>query len=127
MGTKRVWKWAVAGIATIVILVTFSISRYQGVILKAREEVLAQNLVAMRGSIQHYIENKQRAPQSLQDLVDAGYFRELPTDPITNSNSSWKPVMGSVVTSHGRTDHGVADVHSGSNSISLKGTAYGSW
>jgi general secretion pathway protein G len=127
MDKKRALKWSAMGITIIVILTVVSISRYQGVIRKSREAVLADNLTAIRFTIKQYIEDKQRAPQSLQDLAEAGYFRELPTDPITNSNSGWKPAMGTVVTSHGKTVQGITDLHSGSNSISSNGTIYNTW
>jgi general secretion pathway protein G len=72
--------------------------------------VLKLNLVAMRQVIKQYIKDKQQAPHSLQDLVDAGYFRQLPVDPITNSNSGWKPVIETVIVSPGQTDRGNTDV-----------------
>ena len=117
MSKRRVW--LLAGIAIILILAAISISRYQAMILHTREVVLRDNLTAMRRAIKQYTNDKQRAPQSLQDLVEAGYFRELPVDPITNSNSTWKPVI--------ENDRGIIGLQSGSSSISSNGTIYNAW
>ena len=64
---------------------------------------MQQNLAALRSVIKQYTKDRQQPPQSLQDLVTAGYFRELPLDPLTNTNSSWQPVTG---------DGGIVDVRS---------------
>ena len=81
----------------------------------------------MRTVIKWYVQDKHRAPQSLQDLADAGYFRVLPIDPMTNSNLSWKPEIGDVLISAEKTERGIADVHSGSSAQSSNGTAYSAW
>ena len=94
---------------------------------RAKEEVLLHNLTEMRRVIKLYTENNRKAPQSLQDLVNAGYFRELPVDPVTKSNQTWQPVVGTVAVSPGTTDRGVIDVHSGAALVSSKGTAYRTW
>jgi general secretion pathway protein G len=104
-----------------------SIRPYQSAVREARETVLKDNLSTMRRVITQYIKDKQQAPHSLQDLVDAGYFRQLPIDPVTRSNAGWQPVTGIVVISPGQTDRGITDVHSGSSSISSNGTAYDTW
>ena len=127
MSKRRMWLWLVLGTTIIVILAAISISRYQAMIVRSREAVLNNNLTEMRSAIKRYIKDKQRAPQSLQDLVEAGYFRQLPIDPITNSNSSWKPVIEDVLISPGETDRGITDLHSGSGSISSNGTIYNVW
>jgi general secretion pathway protein G len=89
--------------------------------------MLKDNLFEIRRVIDQYFKDKQQAPHSLQDVVDAGYFRQLPIDPITNSNSTWKPVTETIVLSPGRTDRGVTDLHSGSRGISSNGTPYSTW
>jgi general secretion pathway protein G len=114
------------GIAIILVL-ALSISKYQAMVQESREKVLKTNLATMRDVIKQYSKDKQRAPKSLQDLVAAGYFRELPVDPFTNSNSSWKPVIEDVVISPGQTDRGITDLHSGSSSTSSNGTVYNAW
>jgi general secretion pathway protein G len=70
---------------------------------------------------------QKKAPQSLQDLVDAGYFRELPLDPITGQRDSWITEFSTTVASADQTDSGITDVHSGSNATSSEGTLYNTW
>ena len=73
--------------AIIVILISIAIPQYQKAIIRAKESVLRNNLTTLRNVIDEYTYDKQKAPQSLQDLVSAGYLREIPIDPITGSNS----------------------------------------
>jgi general secretion pathway protein G len=106
--------WITVGI--VALLLASAVPTYQFVMLKSREAVLNTNLTSMREVIKQYTKDKNRAPQSLQDLVDAGYFRDtLPWDPF---NAGWKPVIKA---------GGVTGVRSASNSISSKGTAYSTW
>src|SRR6059058_5486847 len=78
-------------ITIIAILGAISIPMYKAVVRNAKETVLKDNLREIRRIIDQYTADKKKAPTSLQDLVDAGYFRQLPVDPITNSNSTWEP------------------------------------
>jgi general secretion pathway protein G len=115
------------GIAVLALVLPISISSYRSVVLKARETVLRDNLSQMRRVIKQYIKDKQQPPHALQDLVDGGYFRQLPIDPITNSNSTWNAVIETAVVSPGHTERGISDVRSGSSSRSSDGTAYNRW
>jgi len=124
---KRIRLWLMIGITIITILVAILIPKYQSVVRETKERVLKDNLFEIRRVIDLYTKDKQQPPHSLQDLVEAGYFRQLPIDPMTNSNSSWNPVIETMVVSPGRTDRGITDLHSGSNSISSNGTAYSTW
>ena len=114
-------------IAIVLLTVAVMIPPYRGMVLKSSEKTLTANLSAMRGVIKQYTLDKQRALQSLEDLVTAGYFRQLPVDPITESNSTWEPVMGTVTISPGKMGQGIMDVHSGASVSSSKGTSYRSW
>jgi general secretion pathway protein G len=114
-------------ISIIVILMSIAIPRYQASILHARETVLRSDLYDLRSVIDQYTLDKQKAPQSLQDLVDAGYFKELPKDPFTNARDSWVPVQDDSLLSPDQTQPGIMDVHSGSEQTSTEGTAYNTW
>ena len=57
----------------------------------------------------------------------AGYFRQLPQDPITNSSQTWETVADTSVTAPDQTESGIIDVHSGSTAISSEGTPYNTW
>lgn len=114
-------------ITIIAILASIAVPMYRASVRNARETVLHDNLITIRRVIDQYTADKKKAPQSLQDLVDAGYFKQLPVDPITNSNSTWQPVTDTSVASPDQTDAGITDVHSGAPGVSTDGTAYNSW
>lgn|SRR5689334_8512786 len=114
-------------IAIISILVSVAIPVYRGHILRANEAVLKEDLYSMRNAIDQYTQDKSKAPQSLDDLVSAGYLRQIPKDPFTNNNTSWQVEQEDVLQSIDQTQPGISDVHSGSNLTSSEGTAYSSW
>jgi general secretion pathway protein G len=114
-------------ITIIAILAAISVPIYKAVVLNAKETVLKDNLRDLRKIIDQYTADKKKAPQSLQDLVDAGYFRQLPIDPITNSNATWEPATDTAVAAPDQTESGIVDVHSGSTAISSQGTPYNTW
>ena len=115
-------------ITIIAILGAVAIPMYRAVVLNAKETVLKDNLREIRRVIDQYTADKKKSPQSLQDLVDAGYFRQLPEDPITRSNSTWQVVSDSSISSPEQTESGIVDVHSGSTAISpSEGTPYNQW
>jgi general secretion pathway protein G len=114
-------------ISMILILVSISIPAYNQSILRARESVLRQDLFQMRSLISQYTLDKQKAPQALDDLVQAGYIKQIPTDPMTASNSTWTVDQEDSVMSVDQQDPGISDVHSGAEGTSSDGTAYSSW
>src|ERR1044072_6060028 len=79
-------------ITIVVILITMAIPIYNNTIRRSKETVLKQNLFTLRTVIDNYTYDKQKAPQTLQDLVRDGYLRALPMDPITNS-TEWRTIM----------------------------------
>jgi general secretion pathway protein G len=111
----------------IAILVSLAIPIYQKSILRARESVLHNNLNTIRIVIDEYTYDKQKAPQGLQDLVQEGYLREVPKDPMTDSNTTWRTVMEDAGQSVDQNQPGIFDVHSGSDKMSLDGTPYADW
>ena len=114
-------------ITIIAILAAIAVPMYRATVRNAKETILKDNLHTMRRVIDQYTADKKKAPQALQDLVDAGYFKELPLDPITNSNSTWQPVNDTAVSSPDQTEAGIMDVHSGAPGVSSEGTAYNTW
>ena len=94
--------------------------------LRARESTLKHDLQVMREAIDNYTLDKQRLPQSLQDLVEAGYLRELPIDPIT-LKKDWAPQIGDIQLNPKETAHGLYDVHSKSAKVSSNGTPFNIW
>ena len=111
----------------IMILIGIAAPRYQISVIRAREAVLRQDLYNLRQGIDQYTADKLRAPQSLDDLVSAGYFRELPKDPFTDSRDTWQTVQEDVLQSIDQNEPGITDVHSGAAGSSLDGTPFSEW
>ena len=114
-------------ISLILILVSISVPAYNQSILRAKESVLLQNLFTLRSLISQYTLDKQKAPQSLEDLVQAGYIKQIPIDPFTGKNDTWTAEQEDYALTVDQQDTGITDVHSGSALISTAGTAYSSW
>jgi general secretion pathway protein G len=114
-------------ISIILILISTAIPLYQASIRNAREAVLRQNLFTLRSVIDQYSEDKEKAPQSLQDLIDAGYLKQIPMDPITQSRDTWQTVQEDVLLSVDQTQPGISDVHSGAQGSGSNGVAYSEW
>lgn len=111
----------------IVILVSIAVPLYQKAILRTKESVLKNNLFTLRQVIDEYTYDKQKGPQTLQDLVAEGYLRDVPMDPMTASNATWKTIMEDATQSVNQTEPGIFDVRSGSDKMSLDGTPYSEW
>ncbi len=114
-------------IAIMMILVSISIPAYNRSIVRAREAALRQNLFTLRAVINHYTEDKEKAPQSLDDLLSAGYLKQIPLDPFTGSSSTWQLQQDDVLQSVDQQEPGISDVHSGSTQASSEGTPYNQW
>jgi general secretion pathway protein G len=114
-------------VTIIVILISMAIPIYSRSILRTKESVLKNNLFTLRTVIDNYTFDKQKAPQSLQDLVSDGYLRAVPVDPMTGSNQGWKTIMEEASQSVSQTEPGIFDVRSGSEKTSLDGTPYSEW
>src|SRR5690348_18418412 len=76
--------------AIISVLLAIALPIYQKSIVRAKESVLRNNLFTLRSMIDEYTIDKQKAPETLQDLVSQGYLRQVPQDPITGSDQTWK-------------------------------------
>lgn len=113
--------------AIISVLVAIAVPMYQKSITRTKESLLKNNLFTMRTVIDEYTFDKQKAPQTLQDLVDQGYLRNVPLDPMTGNNQSWRVIMEDAVSSVDQTAPGIYDVRSGSDKKSLEGTVYSEW
>jgi general secretion pathway protein G len=114
-------------LAIIAVLVAMAAGRYDRSIVHAREAVLKQDLQTMRSAIQQYTLDKQRAPESLEEMASAGYLREVPADPITHEKD-WQLDFEDVLLSPDQTQSGLSDVHSHSDAVSPnEGTAYNTW
>jgi len=113
--------------AIVTILVGMAVPIYQKSILRAKESVLRNNLFTMRTQIDEFTYDKQKAPQTLQEMVTEGYLRSVPVDPITGSADTWKIIMEDASTTASQSQPGIFDVRSGSPKTSLEGTPYAEW
>jgi general secretion pathway protein G len=113
-------------ITIILILIGIASGMYMKSVQHAREAALHSDLRTMRDAIDNYTMDKQQAPQSLEDLVDGHYLREVPTDPITRQKD-WVLHFGDTVLTPEQTAVGLDDVHAGTDQMSSEGTAYSSW
>jgi general secretion pathway protein G len=114
-------------ISIIFILIGMAAISYGRSVIRAREAALHTDLQTMRDAIQHFTLDKQAAPQSLDDLANAGYLREVPVDPMTRAKD-WVPAFEDVVLSPEQSGTGITDVHSASPTVSpFEGTPYNTW
>lgn len=113
--------------AIIAILMAVALPIYTRSIIRAKESVLKNNLYTLRTTIDEYTYDKQKAPQTLEDLVSDGYLRQIPIDPITGTADSWKLIMEDASNTVNQTQPGIFDVRSGAEGTSLEGTPYAEW
>jgi general secretion pathway protein G len=110
--------------AIIAVLMAVALPIYTRSIIRSKESVLKNNLFTMRTVIDEYTYDKQKAPQTLQDLVSDGYLRQVPIDPITGNADSWKLIMEDATNTVNQTQPGIFDIRSGAEGTSLEGTLY---
>jgi general secretion pathway protein G len=113
-------------ISIILILVAISVPIYSQSIIRAKESVLRQNLFTLRSVISQYTLDKQKAPQSLDDLVQGGYLKIIPKDPMTNE-TNWTVEQEDILLAVDQQEPGISDVHSSSNLSGSDGTLYSTW
>jgi len=113
--------------AIIGVLLTVAIPSYLGAVRQAREAVLKEDLHIMRAAIDSYTADKQKAPQSLEDLVNEGYLRKIPVDPMTRAADTWQTSTSDALHSLDQTEPGIDDVHSGSQEQGSDGQPYTEW
>lgn len=111
----------------IAVLTAIAIPRFTAAVQSAREAALKEDLHVMRNAIDSYTMDKGKAPQSLDDLVQSGYLKVIPEDPITHSTETWVTDSSDTLSSVDESDSGVNDVHSGSDQVGSNGQPYSSW
>jgi general secretion pathway protein G len=113
-------------ISIMLILMAIALPMYQQSVLRAREAVLRQDLFTLRQVIDQYTLDKQKAPQALDDILQAGYLKRIPADPMTRQ-ANWEVVQEDVLQAAEQQEPGISDVHSASSATSTDGTAYSTW
>jgi general secretion pathway protein G len=113
--------------AIIAVLATLAVPSFKAAVRSAREAVLKEDLQVMRSAIDSYTMDKQKAPQSLDDLVQEGYLKAIPVDPMTQSRDTWVTDTSDSLHSLDQTDPGIDNVHSGAGDTGGDGQAYSTW
>jgi len=114
-------------LAVIGILLALAIPRFTGALRSAREAALREDLQTMRTAIDTYTMDKQKGPESLDDLVQNGYLKTIPEDPITRSKDTWVTDSSDSMYSLDETEPGITDIHSGSTDVGSDGQPYSAW
>jgi len=109
------------------VLMAIAVPKYERSVAIAREAVLKEDLRTMRGAIDSYTVDKQKGPQSLDDLVQAGYLQKIPVDPVTRRSDTWMTTQDDAMYSLDQTDPGITNVHSGAQESATDGTSYSTW
>ena len=109
------------------VLAAIAIPSYTASLRSAREATFKIDLQIMRQAIDSYTLDKEKAPQSLDDLVQSGYLKEIPRDPMTQSNTTWNPDSDDSLNSVDQTQPGITNVHSGSGQAGTDGRPYSEW
>jgi general secretion pathway protein G len=109
------------------ILAAIAVPSYRTGLIKARETVLREDLYNLRSTIDQFNADQGKYPDSLQDLTDKKYLRDLPKDPFTGKNDTWVVVEPPQPPEGTEIKGSVYDVHSGSNLIGTNGTPYNEW
>ena len=113
--------------AIIGVLAVVAVPSYISAIKHAREAVLKEDLHILRTAIDSYTMDKQKAPQALDDLVQEGYLKTIPEDPMTRSTTTWVTDTSDTLSSVDQTDAGIDDIHSGSEETGSDGQPYSTW
>ena len=122
-------------VAIIGVLAGIAMPALRDVPRRAAEAVLRTNLTTFRNVIDQYYADRGTYPPSLEALVDEGYLRRIPRDPITRETDSWVIEYQEIDPEFepAETDlpeggaPGIIDVRSGSDQLSLDGTPYSDW
>jgi general secretion pathway protein G len=113
--------------AIIMILSAIAVPIFARQVQRAKEAVLREDLHTLRTSIDSYTVDKEKAPQGLDDLVQAGYLKSVPVDPMTSRSDTWMTSEADTLTDINETQGGIDDVHSGSQGVASDGTTYNTW
>jgi general secretion pathway protein G len=109
------------------VLAAVAIPSFISSIKNAKEAALKEDLHVLRDAIDSYTMDKNKAPQSLDDLVQNGYLKQIPQDPFTHSRETWVTGSDDTYSDLDQTEPGINDVHSGSEETGSDGQPYSTW
>lgn len=106
----------------IALLLTIAAPKYFGSVDRSRESILRQDLATMREALDKYYGDTGQYPDALEDLTKKKYLRNIPRDPITDSDTTWV-----IIAPTNDAKGAVYDVKSGASGNGADGTAYADW
>ena len=109
------------------LLAAIAVPAYINNIRRAKEAVLKEDLHTLRQAIDSYTVDKGKAPQALDDLVQGGYLKSIPVDPITSRTDTWITSQSDTLMNVNESEGGIDDVHSGAQAVASDGTSYNTW
>ena len=114
-------------VSLVIILAGIGMAQYKSAVIRAQEAVLKEDLFRLRDVIDQYYADKQQHPQTLEELVTAGYLRAIPKAPFTGSADTWQPVEAEPDPANPTAELGIVNVRSGSEKTALDGSKYSEW
>lgn len=108
--------------AIIATLMTIALPRYFASLEASKETILHQSLSVMREALDHYYGDTGRYPDSVEQLVEKRYLRNLPMDPIAERKDLWV-----LVAPPDGVSGSVADIKSGATGRARDGSLYSEW
>jgi len=114
-------------IAIIGILATLAIPTYKYANIRAKEAVLKENLFRLRDTLDQFYADRERYPETLEELAKEGYLRKIPLDPMTEATDTWELIYEELAEGEEDKIPGISDVRSSSYETALDGTIYNNW
>jgi general secretion pathway protein G len=114
-------------VSLVIILAGIGMAQYKSGVIRAQEAVLKEDLFRLRDVIDQFYADKQKYPQSLEELVEGQYLRAIPKDPFTGSADTWQPVEAEPDPANPTAELGIVNVRSGSEKTALDGSKYSEW
>jgi general secretion pathway protein G len=78
-----------AFVALALLIAAWLLPAYVDSVPKMREAVVRNDLFEMRAIISQYTLDLHRRPQTMDDLVTAGYLKRIPIDPMSGRSNTW--------------------------------------
>ena len=114
-------------VSLVIILASIGMAQYKNGVIRAQEAVLREDLFRLRDVIDQFYADKQKYPQTLEELVEGQYLRAVPKDPFTGSADTWQLIQAEPDPANPTADLGIYDVKSGSERTALDGSKYSEW
>ena len=114
-------------VSLVIILAGIGMAQYKNGVIRAQEAVLREDLFRLRDVIDQFYADKQKYPQSLEELVEGQYLRAVPKDPFTGSADTWQLIQAEPDPANPSAELGIIDVKSGSEKAALDGSKYSEW